>query len=161
MVYITGDTHRNFDAIEEFCDENETTKDIKTVTVPEGISYIAESAFEGSLYITVLEKVILPDSLIVIDINAFGRNKVLSDISFGNGLREIRTFAFAGCKGLKNIILPDNLKTVEKGAFFGCKGLENGGVSFRGKTYKLDVKGDYCDMTEEFYTAVNEGNNDL
>jgi len=135
--------------------------DIKTVTVPEGVKYIADGAFEGSLYITVLEKVTLPDSLKVIDMNAFSRNEALSDISFGKGLREIRTFAFAGCKGLKSITLPDNLKTIETGAFFGCKGLENGGVSFRGKTYKLEIKDDYCDMSEEFYAAVNERNNDL
>jgi len=31
MVYITGDTHRNFDGIEEFCEENETTKEDVTI----------------------------------------------------------------------------------------------------------------------------------
>jgi len=43
MVYITGDTHRNFDAIEEFCEDNETTKDDIIIILGDvGINYLGE-----------------------------------------------------------------------------------------------------------------------
>lgn len=40
MVYITGDTHREFDRIEEFCDEYETSEDdILIILGDAGINY--------------------------------------------------------------------------------------------------------------------------
>lgn len=44
-VFITGDTHRNFDNIEWFCDENNTTRnDIMIITGDAGINYFLDSS---------------------------------------------------------------------------------------------------------------------
>ena len=131
-------------------------EDIKSVVIPDGVCYVADSAFAGSrLSNTNLIKVELPDSVKVIDVCAFAENGGLTDIVFGNALREIRLFAFSKCIGLKNLLLPDSLESVERGAFYGCKGLADGGVTFKGKTYGLNFRGDYCDVVPEFYAAVN------
>ena len=63
----------------------------------------------------------LPDSLKVIDIDAFADNEGLADLTIGNGLIKIGTFAFSNCAGLKSVVLPDGLEQVNHGAFFGCK----------------------------------------
>jgi len=44
MIYITGDTHRDFRRVEEFCERFETTKDdILVILGDVGINYIAEN----------------------------------------------------------------------------------------------------------------------
>ena len=130
-------------------------EDIKSVTVPEGVSYIADSAFTGLRLSRNLKKVVLPDSLKVIDIDAFADNEGLTDLTIGNGLRKIGTFAFSYCTGLKSVVLPDSLKQVNHGAFFGCKGLADGGVTYKGKTYGVTTEGNYCDVHTDFYMAAN------
>ena len=45
MVYITGDTHREFDRIEEFCNEYETTgNDILIILGDVGINYFLDES---------------------------------------------------------------------------------------------------------------------
>jgi len=130
-------------------------EDIKSVIVPEGVSYIANSAFAGLYHGKNLTKVVLPDSVKVIDTGAFRDNEGLTEITIGNSLREIGMFAFSDCISLKRVLLPDSLVRVKRGAFLGCKGLADGGVTYKGKTYGLTIDGNYCDLHMDFYTAVN------
>lgn len=45
MIYITGDTHRDFGRIIDFCEENETTKDdILIILGDAGINYFLDSS---------------------------------------------------------------------------------------------------------------------
>lgn len=45
MIYITGDTHRDFGRIIDFCEENETTKDDVLIILGDaGINYFLDSS---------------------------------------------------------------------------------------------------------------------
>ena len=65
--------------------------------IPEGISMIEESAFEGCVGLT---SIVMPE-----------------------GVKEIGWDAFSGCTGLTNIVIPDSVTEINGGAFFGCTSL--------------------------------------
>ena len=65
--------------------------------IPEGISMIEESAFEGCVGQT---SIVMPE-----------------------GVKEIGRDAFSGCTGLTNIVIPDSVTEINGGAFFGCTSL--------------------------------------
>ena len=65
--------------------------------IPEGISMIEESAFEGCVGQT---SIVMPE-----------------------GVKEIGRDAFSGCTGLTNIVIPDIVTEINGGAFFGCTSL--------------------------------------
>ena len=69
------------------------------ITIPDSVTSIGDSAFEGC---TGLTNITIPDSVTSI------------------GYR-----AFYGCTGLTNITIPDGVTSIGGGAFFGCTGLTN------------------------------------
>lgn len=122
-------------------------KDLKSVTIPEGVVEVGYDTFRGCLN---LEKINLPDSLTNMNANRiegtkFYRTKenwidgVLyagnhlvkadSDVIEGTykvkeGTTVIDAGAFQECNGLTEVILPDSLKRIEDSAFSRCKKLE-------------------------------------
>ncbi|MCR5122744.1 MAG: fibronectin type III domain-containing protein [Ruminococcus sp.] len=109
---------------------------ITSVTVPEGVTEISNSAFYGSLYLT---KVNLPKSL-----------------------KTIRGGAFSMCTSLESIVLPEGLETLEGSSFYGCESLSEihipasvtnlGGSAFRGCT---KLKGIEIDSENKNYAAFD------
>jgi hypothetical protein len=118
---------------------------ITSITIPEGVLGIGQSAFEKCYY---LESVTLPQSLVSInecafydctslaDITipnnvkrigpgAFGNNSALYSITLPKGLGEIKYCLFSGCKSLVNISLPDSIIFIGISAFDGCSNLTN------------------------------------
>lgn len=67
------------------------------VSVPDGVTKIGDSAFEG--------------------------NTVITNVSFPDSVTEIGSKAFFGCTGLKEAILPGNLEKLGASAFVGCSSL--------------------------------------
>lgn len=65
--------------------------------IPEGVSMIEESAFEGCVGLTSL---VIPE-----------------------GVKEIGWDAFNGCTGLTNIVIPYSVTEIDGGAFWGCTSL--------------------------------------
>lgn len=120
---------------------------IRSIVLPEGITYIGHNAFNNSA----LESIILPESLVEIDQYAFskcnlteitlpanletlgssafdyeGTSRVspLTKVVFeGNKLETIQLNTFQYCKNLQEIVLPDGLKTIEYNAFENCSAL--------------------------------------
>lgn len=92
--------------------------------IPEGISMIEESAFEGCVGLT---SIVMPE-----------------------GVKEIGWDAFSGCTGLTNIVIPDSVTEINGGAFFGCTSLtsivipkgvtEIGESAFRGCTGLTSIR---------------------
>lgn len=70
----------------------------KSFTVPAGVKFIEDNAFEDSC----LEEIKLPESLVGID-----------------------SYAFTGCGSLKNITIPKNVKGLDESVFSGAYSLEN------------------------------------
>lgn len=76
--------------------------------------------------------VIVPDSVTVIESQAFGHCTELTTITLSANLREIRRGAFVSCKKLTQVQLPAQIKKIDRNAFAYCDGLTN--VTFEDKT---------------------------
>lgn len=64
-----------------------------------------------------LTKLIMPDTITSIGIQAFSGCEYLVEIQFSNQLKSIGDYAFQGCKLLQTVALPDTLTEVGVGAF--------------------------------------------
>jgi len=65
----------------------------------------------------------MPDSVVVIEKEAFWNNDVLTGITIGKGVREIRYEAFGYCENLTELTVPGNVKIIGGYAFAECEKL--------------------------------------
>ena len=103
-------THHMF-----FCCSN-----LKTVTIPDSVKTIAESAFAGCSNLTTIG---IPDKLILIDEWAFACCSSLKEITIPDSVKTIGNYAFNGCSSLKEIIIGNSVETIGMGAFGVCSNL--------------------------------------
>ena len=94
----------------------------KTVTVPDTVTSIGESAFENNKSV---EKVILPGSIKSIKAYAFWGCDNLKTVTLGKGLTSIDDFAFMNCTGLETMKIPSNIQSIGNMAFAECKRFED------------------------------------
>ncbi|MDR1389405.1 MAG: leucine-rich repeat domain-containing protein [Treponema sp.] len=114
------------------------------IAIPEGVTRIEKSAFEGCFNLT---GVVLPSSLTSIGDSAFASSSLvavvlpahvseigakafagctrLASVTLGAYIGSIGVEAFARCGSLKTLAIPDAVKRIAFGAdaFTGCKGL--------------------------------------
>ena len=81
---------------------------------------IAEGAFKSNQKII---EVIVPDSVLLIEDEAFSYSKKLTKVVLGNGVVEIG-MSFAGCDGLTTIKIPASVTTIDTLAFYLAKNME-------------------------------------
>ena len=91
-----------------------------SVTIPNTITNIDTSAFEGCSY---LQSVTLSTNLIAIGSSAFKGCASLESISIPNSVTHIDTSAFEGCSYLQSVTLSNNLIAIGSSAFKGCASL--------------------------------------
>ena len=89
------------------------------VTVPDGVTEIGDSAFNG-LPVT---KVTLPAGVVKIGGAAFSGCGALRSITLSEGLRTVGVFAFYGCSSLNGAALPASVTEIGGHAFAGCTSL--------------------------------------
>lgn len=97
------------------------------VTVPEGVTKIADRAFNlggneagnGSALVSIT----LPKSLRSIGDCAFLMNVSLKNVVIAEGLTTVGVQAFAGCEKLETILMPSTLSSIAGGAFYKCSSL--------------------------------------
>ena len=77
-----------------------------TVTVENGVTSIADSAFYGCSSLSSIE---LPNSVTSIGYRTFNGCSSLSSIELPSGLTSIADRAFFGCSDLKEIVIPDSV----------------------------------------------------
>ncbi len=94
----------------------------ETVIVPDGVTRICTFAFEDTESIT---KIVLPDSLVQIDNEAFCWCFGLEEITIPSSVTTISDSAFDECINLERVVLSSGVKEIEDGAFFYCKSLES------------------------------------
>lgn len=97
-------------------------KDIRSVTVGEGITSLSSYAFQ---YASNLQSVSLPESLTTVGKFAFESCNQLTDLSLPNTVAAIGDYAFSGCSGLTELILPMGLKSLGRSAFANAGSLKN------------------------------------
>ncbi|WP_413540338.1 leucine-rich repeat domain-containing protein [Metamycoplasma hominis] len=94
-------------------------KNLKELTLKNGIKYIGEGAFEG----TQISSISIPSSIKEIKAKTFKDCWYLKKINFSNGIERIGKNAFEGV-GVTTIIFPNSLKDVYANAFYYCDNLK-------------------------------------
>ena len=118
---------------------------IVKVTLPKSLVSLGKNAFEGCYGLTeviidkeapltiinnstfrncmLLNKVVLPDSVVKIDVLAFCDCAYLTEIDMPKSLAVIENDAFFYCSSLESIILYENVSSIANGAFSSCDSL--------------------------------------
>jgi len=94
--------------------------DLMTVSLPEGLTTIGNTAFAGC---DKLGAITIPNSVTTIGAFAFMSCRVLKSISFGNELTNIGAQAFYDCDNLTSITIPDSVTSIGEAAFSQCANL--------------------------------------
>lgn len=94
--------------------------------VPNGVEIICRYAFFAVNVNDswILQKVVLPETIKVIEDNAFYDNKNMEEINIPDSVVEIQKDAFEECHKLKSIHLPEGLTSIEYGILAGCKSIQ-------------------------------------
>lgn len=93
---------------------------LEKVILPSSLIKIEHGGFEGC---KVLDSIIIPENVSEIDYSAFGNCTSLHSISFEGNVSSIGRKAFINCTSLNSVILPDGLKSLGMSAFEGCSSL--------------------------------------
>lgn len=124
--------YKLYSKLEKVDEENIYMKDWITYCFTEMMFKIDENPFEGILCIppcaamnNSIEKLIIPDSVEIIDNNAFENCELLESVKFSNNLKIIGFRAFNNCNSLKNLELPNSVEKIKEDAFSKCYNLES------------------------------------
>lgn len=112
-------------------------------TLPYGVSYIGERAFQGcnltevripSSVVTLedgafencaaLESVNLPENVTSVGVGAFFGNQSLKAVTIPEGVTVVRDGIFSGCIALREVSLPNSVLFIRSNAFENCRALE-------------------------------------
>jgi hypothetical protein len=96
-------------------------KNLKKITVHEGIQSIGEESFSGC---SNLKEVVLPDTVHFIGYRAFANCEKLEKINIQDSVKFLGNYAFYHCESLKAIHISKNLPTIGKCTFSGCRSLK-------------------------------------
>ena len=96
-----------------------------TITFSSNISFIGKKAFAEKYFLT---SITLPETIVVIDEEAFRDCWYLQDFKVPSSVTAIGKDAFANCYKITGISLPSAVKTIPEGAFRGCAAMRS--VSF-------------------------------
>lgn len=124
---------------------------LSIVHLPSTIQYIGRGAFEGSIFLKMVQTVcndsifinggelsgdiVIPEGVIYIAGGAFYGNTKIISVTFPKSLTGIFSRAFCGCVSLKEILLPDGISILAEGVFAYCNSLET--VTSRGKIISI------------------------
>lgn len=138
---------------------NASYKNLVDVTIPDSVTSIGESAFEGC---SKLNRLILPSSIEVISEYMCKNCTSLTYVSAKN-IKIISNDAFSGCSSLSNLDL-NNVIAIYN-AFYGCSSLDsiklprtlqmlgNGSYAFYESTHNI-----YFDGTKSEWENISKGN---
>lgn len=93
-----------------------TVNNLKSVTIEDGITSIAETAFRACGNLTTVSM-----NVEAIGNDAFNSCVALTTIDYGDSLLTIGEGAFSGCTGLLSIKIPASVTHIYSTAFQGCK----------------------------------------
>ena len=92
-------------------------RDIKTVIIEDGVTFIGGYAFQQCQNITAVS---IPESVKGFGIFAFASCKSLSDIKLPDGLNTISQGLFYECSALERLDIPKSVTSIGRAAFYAC-----------------------------------------
>ena len=95
-------------------------KSDSSYTILDSVTKIEVGAFQRNGIVT---EVILPKNIKTISKEAFLECTSLQKIEIPSGITEISESLFSGCKSLNDITLPNTIKELKSNAFYKCSGL--------------------------------------
>jgi len=131
--------------------------DLTSYTIPDSVTNILRSAFQGCMNIT---SITMSDNVKTIGDTAFFGCSNLTDVKIGNGVTNIGFRTFTLCTSLSSVTIPDSVTSIDSYAFENCTGLTNvtlgsgitsiGGYMFKGCRSLTDV------VVPNSITSINE-----
>ena len=101
---------------------------------------------------TGLTKVVLPDSVVDINVDAFNGCTSLETVVMGRGVTTISTGAFQSCTSLKSIYIPVSVRTIGDSSFVNCSSLSD--VYYAGSEYDWN----YISISANGNDSLNKAN---
>lgn len=98
-----------------------------------------------------ITNLIIPNSVISIDYQAFYGCTGLTNITIPDGVTSIGAFAFAGCTELTSITIPDSVTTIGDSAFSDCGELENLTINGAERLYENSFSN--CNSLKNIYLS--------
>ena len=95
-------------------------KNVKSVTIAEGVTSIGSNAFFGCSKLTSIE---IPSSVASIGGYAFYNCSSLTSIKIPEGVTSIGNYAFSNCSSLTSIEIPSSVTSIGDAAFYFCHSL--------------------------------------
>lgn len=95
-------------------------ENLKTITIPDGVTMIDSEAFGGCSSLT---GIAIPDSVSTIESLAFAGCENIKTITIPDGVTTIAYGAFLDCISLTSVTIPDSVTTIVDYAFAGCTNL--------------------------------------
>ncbi len=95
----------------------EWNTDVKSISLPDGLTEISRNAFWSFIEITACE---IPDTVSEIGRDAFYNCDKLEYIEIPKGVRVISDGCFQSCGLLKTVVLPETVEIIGSSAFQGC-----------------------------------------
>lgn len=96
--------------------------EVESIHVPDGVLRIHDGVFRGR---NALIEVRLPETLTVIEVEAFCDCGALVSVLFPRAVRKIGERAFSGCGALAEVSMPNNLEYLGRDAFAGTPWLRS------------------------------------
>ena len=111
---------------------NPNLLNVEVLVIPEeiygikvvGISNIGGSRWNDEKSNTIVEKIIIPETVKVLEKEAFSYFAAVKSIKLPENLRSIEEGAFKGCISLEEITIPPYVMSIGKDAFKGCENLK-------------------------------------
>lgn len=90
------------------------------VVVPEGITSLRASAFNGCMYI---ESLTLPSTLKTLGVASFGGCESIKHIELPKSVNKVGDAIFCNCRSLEEFVVPEKIKVITASMFRGCTSL--------------------------------------
>lgn len=125
-------------------------KTATTFTVPGGVTTVDDDSMDSN---TSIQKVVLPDSVKEVRMNAFGGCSKLSEVTLPEQCESAGQFAFSGT-ALTSFYIPAALDTLGAGAFMDTK-ISSMTVSPQNTKFYLDGKGGLYEHSNSGYLSAD------
>lgn len=72
-----------------------------------------------------LATIVIPETVVAIESNAFDYCDSLVSITFHDGIRDVDEVGFTECRKLEHVVLPNDVQKITRGMFFNCFSLKS------------------------------------